>query len=117
MATATKGTAVPMHTTGPYRANNAWQLAHAAAKGAAAGNPQYAAGVQVLTHLAWRAPGGAVGWHKGTNPTMVANATAMGVATGMPVQAAMVAVLAHMAASNPTAPQAAALATLAQLVG
>ena len=75
--------------SGPYRANAAWAQAHAAARPALRGNPAAQAALQVATHLAWRAPGGAVAWHKGTNANMLANAATLGVQPGMPVHVAM----------------------------
>ena len=111
--TTTKKAATQPRTDGPaYRSTAAWQAAHGTAKGVAKGAPQYAAALQVATHLAWRGPAGAVAWHKGTNPTMVANAAAMGVEPGQPVHEAMAAVLDSMGQAATTQPQRDAHAAL-----
>lgn len=119
-AKATKATTANTpqpHTSGPYRSNAAWATAHGAAMGAKAGNPAYAAAVQVATHLAWRGPAATVAWHKGTNANMLANAQHMGVTTGMAVQAAMATVVAAMQAAANTPAQHSAANTMAALVG
>lgn len=83
-------------TTTTYRATPAWHAAHAAAVGAMRGNPVARATLQVATHLAWRTPTGAVGWHKGTNAAMLAQAKALGIEPGMPAHAAMATVVAAL---------------------
>ena len=103
-ATTRKATPAPAPApapSGPYRANAAWAAAHAAAKPALRGNAAALAALQVATHLAWRAPGGAVAWHAGTNATMLANAATLGVQPGQPVHAAMALCVAALPQGHP----------------
>lgn len=110
----TKPAAAPAApTTGPYRANAAWHAAHAAAVGAMRGNATARATCQVLTHLAWRAPGASVAWHTGTNAAMLAHAATLGVQVGQPVHAAMAACVAALPAGPTTTALAKATAALA----
>lgn len=119
-APATKATAKPTvepHTTGAYRGNPEWVTAHAAATAASKGAPAYRAALQVVTHLAWKAPTSAVAWHKGTNATMLATAEAMGITTGQPVQEAMRMALGAAAKVATTPEQQDAVDNLVALVG
>ena len=77
-----------------YRNNATFAAALATAKAAhgAAAAPQ----LQVLTHLAWRAPSGTVAWHKGTAPGMVSNAKGLGVVPGVALPKAVASVLAAL---------------------
>lgn len=92
----------PAPATTTYRANPAWHAAHAAAVGANRGNAAARATTGVLTHLAWRAPAGAVAWHKGTNAAMLAHAATLGVVVGMPVHKAVALCVAALPAGATT---------------
>ena len=106
-----------VHTEGPYRSNTAWAVALEAAKGAAAGNPEYRDAVQVIRHLGWRAPQEAVSWHEGTTPSVFANSPAMGVVPGMAVQRAMALVVARLVETASTPLQREHAAMFAAMVG
>ena len=116
-AKATPAKAAQAHTTGPYRGAPAWVAAHAAATAAAKGAPAYRAALQVVTHLAWRTPTGAVAWHRGTNATMLGTATEMGITTGQPVQEAMHAAVTALGKAATTPAQEEAATALLTLVG
>lgn len=45
--------------------------------------------VQLITHLAWKTPNGAVGWSKGTTADVVSTADDLAIGTGTPVNEAM----------------------------
>jgi hypothetical protein len=93
MTAKTDKTAAPEARTSVYRTREDYLAAMGAARGLTTGNPAYGTAVKVLTHLAWKGPKGAVGWHKGTNADVVANAAAMGATPGTPLPEAMTRVL------------------------
>lgn len=45
--------------------------------------------VQLITHLAWKTPNGAVGWSKGTTADVVSTADDLAIGTGTPINEAM----------------------------
>lgn len=98
--------------TSVYRTREDFVAAHGAAHGLRIGNPAYTAAIQVLTHLAWRGPKGAVAWTKGTNANMVANATAMGATVGTPMPEAMLKALDALDKAADTAARKAAAKAL-----
>lgn len=45
--------------------------------------------VQLITHLAWKTPNGAVGWSKGTTADVISTADDLAIGTGTPISEAM----------------------------
>lgn len=45
--------------------------------------------VQLITHLAWKTPNGAVGWSKGTTADVISTADDLAIGTGTPITEAM----------------------------
>lgn len=99
-----------------YREVEDFTPALKAAKSLAKGNVDLVQPLQLITHLAWKTPGGAVGWAKGTTANVVAYADDIAVPAGTPIPEAMEAAL-HAADKAATdKPQKDAVAVLARVI-
>ena len=87
-----------------------------AAKSLSKGNADLSMPLQLITHLAWKTPGGAVGWAKGTTATVVAFADDLAVPTGTPISEAMDAALSAAEKGATDKPQKDAVAVLAKVI-
>ncbi len=59
------------------------------AKSLAKGNEELGNLLQLVGHLAYKTPGGSVGWTKGTTPTVIATAIDAGADVGLPLPEAL----------------------------
>lgn len=87
-----------------------------AAKSLSKGNTDLSMPLQLITHLAWKTPGGSVGWAKGTTATVVAYADDLAVPTGTPIPEAMDAALSAATKGATDKPQKDAVAVLTKVI-
>jgi len=99
-----------------YREVENFTPALKAAKSAAKGNVDLTQPLQLITHLAWKTPGGSVGWAKGTTATVVAYADDIAVPAGTPIPDAMSAALSAADKAATEKPQKDALAVLRKVI-
>ena len=72
-----------------YRTAEGFNEAVKSLRSLAKGNPALRSIVQLITHLAWRTPQGAVGWAKGTTADVISTADDLAIGTGTPLPQAM----------------------------
>lgn len=72
-----------------YRTAEGFTEAAKSLRSLAKGNPALRSMVQLITHLAWRTPQGAVGWAKGTTADVISTADDLAIGTGTPLPQAM----------------------------
>lgn len=99
-----------------YRDVEGFAEALKSAKAAAKGNTDVTQALQLVTHLAWKTPGGNVGWAKGTTPNVVAYADDMAIPEGTSIPDALAAALAAADKGAADKPQKDALAVLTKVV-
>ncbi len=99
-----------------YREVEDFTPALKAAKSLAKGNVDLTQPLQLITHLAWKTPGGAVGWAKGTTPQVIAYADDIAVPSGTPIPEAMAAALSAADKAATDKPQKDAVAVLAKVI-
>lgn len=99
-----------------YREVDEFTPALKAAKGVAKGNVDLIQPLQLITHLAWKTPGGSVGWAKGTTATVVAYADDIAVPSGTPIPDAMAAALSAADKAATDKPQKDAVAVLSKVI-
>jgi hypothetical protein len=87
-----------------------------AAKGVAKGNTDLTQPLQLITHLAWKTPGGSVGWAKGTTPQVIAYADDIAVPEGTSIPDAMAAALSAARKAAADKPQTDAVDVLAKVI-
>ena len=83
-APAPKAKAVPA-----YRTAEGFNEAAKSLRSLSKGNPALRSLVQLITHLAWKTPNGAVGWSKGTTADVISTADDLAIGTGTPLPQAM----------------------------
>ena len=105
---------VPAKST--YREVEDFTPALKAAKSLAKGNPDLSQPLQLITHLAWKTPGGTVGWAKGTTATVVAYADDILVPAGTPIPEAMSAALSAAEKAATEQPQKDAVDVLSKVI-
>jgi hypothetical protein len=105
---------VPAKST--YREVADFTPALKAAKSLAKGNPDLSQPLQLITHLAWKTPGGTVGWAKGTTANVVAFADDIAVPAGTPIPDAMSAALSVAEKAATEQPQKDAVAVLSKVI-
>lgn len=103
-------------TSKPYREVEEFTPALKAARSLSKGNPDLAQPLQLITHLAWKTPGGSVGWAKGTTPTVMAYADDIAVPPGTPIPEAMEAALSAADKAAQDKPQKDAVSVLAKVI-
>lgn len=113
-AKKTEAPAAPAKPT--YREVEDFTPALKAAKSLAKGNVDLMQPLQLITHLAWKTPGGSVGWAKGTTANVVAYADDIAVPAGTPIPDAMAAALSAADKAATDKPQKDAVAVLAKVV-
>ena len=80
----------PKAKTSPaYRTAEGFNEAVKSLRSLSKGNPALRSIVQLITHLAWRTPQGAVGWAKGTTADVISTADDLAIGTGTPLPQAM----------------------------
>jgi hypothetical protein len=99
-----------------YREVEDFTPALKAAKSLAKGNVDLTQPLQLITHLAWKTPGGAVGWAKGTTPQVIAYADDIAVPSGTPIPEAMAAALSAADKAATDKPQKDAVSVLAKVI-
>ena len=99
-----------------YREVTDFSPALKAAKSLAKGNVDMTQPLQLITHLAWKTPGGSVGWAKGTTANVIAFADDIAVPSGTPIPDAMDAALAVASKAATDKPQKDAMAVLTKVV-
>ena len=99
-----------------YRENEEFVPALKAAKSLAKGNSDLTQALQLITHLAWKTPGGSVGWAKGTTANVVAYADDIAVPSGTPIPDAMDAALSAASKAATDKPQKDAVAVLSKVI-
>lgn len=99
-----------------YREVDEFSPALKAAKSLAKGNPDLSQPLQLITHLAWKTPGGSVGWAKGTTANVIAFADDIAVPVGTPIPEAMSAALSVAEKAATDKPQKDAVAVLAKVI-
>lgn len=99
-----------------YREVEEFTPALKAAKSLAKGNPDLTQPLQLITHLAWKTPGGTVGWAKGTTANVVAYADDIAVPAGTPIPEAMDAALSAAEKAAGDQPQKDAVAVLSKVI-
>lgn len=72
-----------------YRTAEGFTEAVKSLRSLAKGNPTLRSLVQLITHLAWKTPNGAVGWSKGTTADVISTADDLAIGTGTPLPQAM----------------------------
>jgi hypothetical protein len=113
-APAAKKATVPAKPA--YRDVEGFAEALKSAKAAAKGNTDVTQALQLVTHLAWKTPGGNVGWAKGTTPNVVAYADDMAIPEGTSIPDALAAALAAADKGAADKPQKDALSVLTKVV-
>ena len=113
-APAAKKATVPAKPA--YRDVEGFSEALKSAKAAAKGNTDVTQALQLVTHLAWKTPGGNVGWAKGTTPNVVAYADDMAIPEGTSIPDALAAALAAADKGAADKPQKDALSVLTKVV-
>lgn len=103
-------------TVSTYREMPQFVPALKAARSLAKGNVDLTQPLQLITHLAWKTPGGSVGWAKGTTANVIAYADDIAVPTGTPIPEAMAAALSAAEKAAADKPQREAVAILAQVI-
>lgn len=103
-------------TAKTYREVSEFSPALKATKSLAKGNHDLFSAVQLITHLAWKTPGGSVGWAKGTTASVMAYAEEILVPTGTPIPEAMSAALSAATKAAADKPQKDAVAVLAKVI-
>lgn len=106
--------AAPAKST--YREVPEFTPALKAAKSLAKGNTDLTQPLQLITHLAWKTPGGTVGWAKGTTETVKAYADDIAVPAGTPIPEAMDAALSAAEKGAADQPQKDAVAVLSKVI-
>lgn len=102
--------------SGVYRNVDGFMDALKAAKSAAKGGSPLGAPLRLITHLAWKTPGGTVGWTKGTTPEVIEYADDMALATGTSIPEAMRVALAECDKHAETAEEKGTVKVLADLI-
>lgn len=87
-----------------------------AAKSAAKGNVDLTNALQLVTHLAWKTPGGVVGWAAGTTENVKAYADDVAVPEGTPIPEALAVALGNAEKAASEQPQKDAVAVLAKVI-
>ena len=72
-----------------YRTAEGFNEAAKSLRSLSKGNPGLRSMVQLITHLAWKTPNGAVGWSKGTTADVISTADDLAIGTGTPLPQAM----------------------------
>lgn len=85
--------AKPKVTSTSYRTDEGFLDAQKALRSLSKGNGALKPLVMLITHLAWKTPGGTVGWTKGTTADVVSTADDLAIGTGTPIPQAMEVVL------------------------
>ena len=99
-----------------YREVEDFTPALKAAKAAAKGNADLTASLQLITHLAWKSPGGSVSWAKGTTPQVIAYADDIAVPEGTKIPDALAAALGIARKAVADEAQNTALSVLAKVI-
>jgi hypothetical protein len=110
-AKAPKAPALPT-----YREVEEFTPALKAAKSAAKGNVDLTQPLQLITHLAWKTPGGQVGWAKNTTQAVMDYADDLAVPAGTPIPDAMATALSAAEKAATEKPQKDAVAVLAKVI-
>lgn len=88
-ATAVEPAKTTPKRTSTYRDAEGFKEALKTAKGTAKGDPVLGQALQLITHLAWKTPGGTVGWTKGTTPDVISYADDIAAPVGTAIPDAM----------------------------
>lgn len=99
-----------------YRDGKDFLPALSAATTAAKGNKDLLSPLQLIRHLAWKTPGGSVGWSNGTTPTVIEYANDIAVPVGTAIPEALDAALSHAAKAATDKPQQDSVAVLAKVI-
>lgn len=99
-----------------YRDGKDFLPALSAATTAAKGNKDLLSSLQLIRHLAWKTPGGSVGWSKGTTPTVIEFANDIAVPAGTAIPEALDAALSHASKAATDKPQQESVAVLAKVI-
>jgi len=99
-----------------YREVEGFTEALKSAKGVAKGNTDLTQPLQLITHLAWKTPGGSVGWAKGTTPQVIAYADDSAIPEGTSIPDAMDAALSAADKAAGDKPQKDAVAVLSKVI-
>lgn len=99
-----------------YRDGKDFLPALSAATTAAKGNKDLLSPLQLIRHLAWKTPGGSVGWSNGTTPTVIEYANDIAVPAGTAIPEALDAALSHAAKAATDKPQQDSVAVLAKVI-
>jgi len=110
-AKAPKAPALPT-----YREIEEFTPALKAAKSAAKGNVDLTQPLQLITHLAWKSPGGQVGWAKNTTQAVMDYADDIAVPAGTSIPDAMNTALSIAEKAATEKPQKDAVAVLAKVI-
>lgn len=87
--TADEVQARPKVTTTAYRTDEGFIDAQKSLRSLSKGNTALKPLVMLITHLAWKTPGGSVGWTKGTTADVVSTADDLAIGTGTPIPQAL----------------------------
>lgn len=101
---------------GVYRSAPEFLPALKSARGVAKGHPELLDALKLITHLAWKTPGGAVGWTEGTTASVVAYADELAVPVGTPIPKALEVALNAAKRAAGTDPQKEAVEALSKVV-
>ena len=99
-----------------YRDSKDFLPALSAATTAAKGSKDLLSPLQLIRHLAWKTPGGSVGWSNGTTPTVIEYANDIAVPPGTAIPEAMDAALSHAVKAATDKPQQDSVAVLAKVI-
>lgn len=99
-------------TKSPYRSAPEFLPSLKSAKSLSKGNPELSAALQLITHLAWKTPSGAVGWTDGTTASVVSYADDLAVPVGTAIPKALEAALTAAKSAAGTDPQREAVGVL-----
>ena len=99
-----------------YREVDGFAEALKSAKAAAKGNTDATQALQLITHLAWKTPGGTVGWANGTTQAVMDYANDMAIPEGTAIPEALTAALAAAEKGAADKPQKDAVAVLAKVI-
>jgi hypothetical protein len=99
-----------------YRDLDEFKPALTAAKSLAKGNPELTAPLQLITHLAWKTPGGKVGWANNTTQAVIDYAEDLAVPEGTAIPEALTAALTAATKGAKDKPQKDAVAVLSKVI-
>ena len=114
--TAAPATPAPKPVATSYRDAAEFDPALKAALSLSKGNPALIDPLRLVRHLAWKTPGGTVGWSKGTTTSVVDYADDIACPVGTPIPEAMSAALAAAEKAVADEPQRKAVAVLTKVI-